>query len=406
MTAPVGTHSRNRRTHLRIRLYTRAALFAVGTAFVITVLSASGADAVSGRLGGDFPAFYAAGSIISDGDWDHLYQPERQAEAQAALFPEADGGYLYFAYPPHAAVIYRPLAALDYRLAYAIHSVIMIGAVIWALALLRPMVGIVRRNFEQVVAATLLFYPMLRAVTGGQNTALSFLAMAAVWRLLDDDHDEAAGLVIALLLFKPQFAIPLIGLMMVARRWRAVAASMLGAVVVWGVGAVTMGAGWLPTWWREVSNFAVQDADVNANNAISWLGFAQGMLGSDSTAALFLAGPLMVATTLGLIWVWSDGRLDLATRMAVTMIGILLLSPHAMFYDVGLVAIAGVVVADRLGKQVAMILGAIWVFAWLQLGSDLVGFAPLFFVTAAAGLWLANELLRAPAPSPDPSNAS
>ena len=405
MTAAVGTRSRSRRTHLRIRLYTRAALFAVGTAFVITVLSATGADAVSGRLGGDFPAFYAAGSIISDGDWEHLYQPARQAEAQAALFPEADGSYLYFAYPPHAAVIYRPLAALDYRLAYAVNSLIMIGAVIWALALLRPMVGIVRRNFEQVVAATLLFYPMLRAVTGGQNTALSFLALAAVWRLLDDEHDEAAGLVIALLLFKPQFAIPLIGLMMVARRWRTVAASILGAVLVWGVGAATMGAGWLTMWWREASSFAAQDADVNANNAVSWLGFAQGMLGSDSNAALFLAGPLMVATTLGLIWVWHDDRLDLTTRMAVTTIGILLLSPHAMFYDVGLVVIAAVVVADRVGNQVAIILAATWAFAWLQLGSDLVGFAPLFFVTAAVGLWLANELLRASIPAKEPHSA-
>ena len=48
-----------------IKLYSRAALFAMVIAFTISVVGASGADGVSGRLGGDFPAFYAAGSIAA-----------------------------------------------------------------------------------------------------------------------------------------------------------------------------------------------------------------------------------------------------------------------------------------------------------------------------------------------------
>ena len=120
----------------RVLLYSRAALLAVVAAFTISVIGATGADTVSGRLGGDFPAFYAAGSIVADGDWNELYSADRQVEAQSALFPEADGSYLYFAYPPHVAPLYRPLAALDYRLAYAVHTVAMVAALLVALSLI------------------------------------------------------------------------------------------------------------------------------------------------------------------------------------------------------------------------------------------------------------------------------
>ena len=384
MTATAGPRS-SPSLHARLRLYGRAALFAVVVAFGISVLGASGGDALSGRLGGDFPAFYAAGSIAADGDWADLYDPDRQLAAQARLFPESDDAFLYFAYPPHAAAAYRPLAALDYRLAYTIHSVLMAAAAVGAVAIMRPMVPLIRRHFELVATGVLLFNPVLRAVTGGQNTALTMLGLAALWRLLHDEDEVAAGLVVALLLFKPQLAVPLAGLLVLTRRWRAVAALAGGAGAVWGLGAMVMGTGWLSVWWAEVRAFAELDADVNGHNAVSWLGVSEHLFGAGSGAAYAIAGPLVLATIVLTCVVWLSPRFDLGAGIAITAATLVLMSPHAMFYDAGLLAITAVVALDRLGARVVPVVALVWAGSWLQLGAAGLGFAPLF-VLVVGGL--------------------
>lgn len=213
------------------------------------------------------------------------------------------------------------------------------------------MVRVVGDNFEVVVTASLLFYPMLRAVTGGQNTALSLLALAATWRLLHRGHEISAGIVLALLLYKPQLAVPLIGLMLIARRWRTVAAAGVGAVGVWTFAAVAMGTNWVSTWWSEVAAFTTADADINGHNAISWLGFAEAVAGAASPVARAVAVPLMAGTAVALVWVWRRQDLDLNTQIAAASLGIVMMSPHAMFCDAGLLIIAGVVVIDRVGPK-------------------------------------------------------
>lgn len=381
-----------RTTSPRTRLWGRAALFALIVGFAVSVAGGSGTGATSGRLGGDFPAFYAAGSIVAEGDWAELYDPERQHAEQAALFGDRDEGYLYFAYPPHAASLYRPLAALDYRVAYVAHSVAMVGALVSALALIRPLLPRLDRHFELAVTASLLFYPLLRAVTGGQNTAVTMLLLAATWRALHEDHHVVAGLATGLLLYKPQFAVPLIGLLMLARHWRAVLAALITGAMLWAAGAVVLGVGWLGRWWSEASAFAELDAEVNGHNAVSWLGFAEAVFGAASTSARLVAAPLMVATVVALCWLWLRRAPALADRMALTVVGLVLLSPHAMFYDVGLLVLPAVVVADRLGSRTTVPLALAWVLAWTQLGAEGVGLAPLFPVILAASLWMVLAL--------------
>ncbi len=94
----------------------RAVLLAIGLALAITVITAQqGGGTVSGRLGGDFPAFYGA-APHRERRRDHraLRRRGTQTEAQADLWGPDDPGVLYFAYPPHVAAAYGPLASLSY----------------------------------------------------------------------------------------------------------------------------------------------------------------------------------------------------------------------------------------------------------------------------------------------------
>ena len=75
----------------------------------------------------------------------------------------------------------------------------------------------------------------------------------------------------------------------------------------------------------------------------------------------------------------------------------LLMSPHAMFYDAGLLVITAVVALDRLGSRVTAVLAAVWAGSWLQMGAAGLGFAPLF-VLMVGGLAIVATRWKSGAP--------
>jgi hypothetical protein len=398
VTAPRPTDATG--TGWRLRWYPRAILAALVLGFVVVVAAGSGSDAVSGRLGGDFPAFYAAGILVAD-DPAALYDAGRQAEAQTDLFADEEDGFLSFAYPPYVAAPYAVLAELPYRAAYVVHTLVMAALVVAALAVIRPLVPAVSRHFELGLVASLIFYPLLAAVTLGQNTALVLLLLAGAFRLLHDERDLAAGLVLAGLLFKPQYALPLVGCALLARRWRVAAGAALGAGALYLVGAAVQGWGWVGPWVDHVRWFTEVDAEVNADNAISWLGMAEALWGVGDRVALAVGWGLAAVTAAGLAWCWwsapprgGDAR-RLAWLMALSVPAMVLIAPHAMFYDAGVLVLALGVLASigataPAGERRATVAGlvVVWVAALAQSVGDVFPVAPLGPVTVAVLVWV------------------
>lgn len=368
----------------RLRLYPRALIGAVAVAFVLFLVSSSGSDAVSGRVGGDYPAFYAAGRIVLD-DPSALYDVDTQTEWQVDLLgDQPEGSVMYFAYPPYVALLYAPLAALPYTVSYAIHTALMVGLLVFGLARLRPLVPLLDRWFEQAVIAAILFFPMFRGLTGGQTTALVLCLVAIGVRALADRHDVVAGLAFAGILFKPQYALAFLGVSLLIGRWRVVAAGAAGALGWFLVGAAVQGWGWLGPWSEQVRWFTELDAEANASNAVSWLGFSEALFGAGSTTAGLIGWPLAGLTAAAMAWAWwRDGGRHLALLLAFSCPAVLLFAPHAMYYDLGVVFVSLVVLADisRANRRWAVLL---WVLGASQVAADTLGASPLIGVAVAA----------------------
>ena len=358
---------------------------ALAIAFAVALVSGSGADTASGRLGGDYPAFYAAGRLVTSDMRVEMYDATRQAEMQAGLFPTDDlDGLLYFAYPPHTAIAYVPLSHLPYRVSYALHTLLMLGALVAALQLVRPMVSVVDRHFELVAIASVAFYPMYRAITGGQNTALTLLLLAGSWRAVTTRHDMTAGVLLGLLLFKPQFALPLIGLHLLARRWRVVAGASVTAAACWMVGAALLGRGWLGRWLDSVRLFSDHDALVNKRNAVSLLGVAETLFGVGDRWGRLLGGSLALATGVVLIAAWRcRGRSELGAPMMVALPAIVLMSPHTMFYDCGLLVLPLAMLLAAPHRHLRAMAIVLWCAGVLDVTKEATGLTPLVVVTVA-----------------------
>lgn len=345
------------------------------------------------RLGGDFAAFYAAGSIVWSGDIDSLYDPARQAEAQADLGLD---GYLAFAYPPHVATAYAPLGSLEFATAYAIHTVFMAGALVFSLWLLSGVVPLIARWRWPLLAASLTFYPLATAIGGGQNAALSVLGMAVVWRALHDDREWLAGLAAGLMMFRPQYGLPLVGLMLLARHWRAVAAAVATVAATWLATASVLGVGWVSAWWSEVVPFVEQDAEVNASNSISILGFLQAAWSPDARPAVIVGAVGAASVVVTLMYLWANPtRFTLANRMGATAIGVTLISPHTMFYDAGLLIIAGAAIMATAHHVPARILVLTWVASLVHLAGSDLGATPLAVVVGICFVAMVVQTLSA-----------
>ena len=380
-----------------IRLIPIAAIVGVCLAIVLSAFAGSGASTMGGRLGGDFPAFYAAGRIVIEGSGDALYDPATQAEFQEALYPE-DDGYLFFAYPPFTAVAYAALAILPYRAAFALHGLLAVAALWGAVRLARPMLpSIIRSGRHELaaVAVMLVMYPILRSVLGGQNTAFTILLLAAVWRFATDDRAALAGLSLAALLYKPQYGVLAFLLVVAARRWKILAWWMVGAGAAYLVGATVAGWGWPPSWLDQSSVFNDENLIVNGDLMVSSIGWFRSLFGVLETWPGIVGFGL--ATAIGLLTAiaWWRRGID-AEAFALTSTAIVIGAPSALYYDAGLAAGALAVGSERTWPGGAGVVIGVVIASWSQLAASALGWSPLFPLLLGVFIWSASAVHRAP----------
>ena len=136
--------------------------------------------------------------------------------------------------------------------------------------------------------------------------------------------------------------------------------------------------------------FVERDAEVNASNSISILGFLQAIWSPDATPAVVAGALGAAAIVVTLMWMWwRHDRFALSDRMGALAIGMLLISPHTMFYDASTLLIAGAALLvrhdeGRMRSNVAAVLGAVWLLGLLQLFAGGLGATPLALVVVGA----------------------
>jgi len=347
-------------TPKRLRIYPLAALCGVAVGFVLLVATSTGLDtAFGGRLGGDFPAFYGAGLTVRMGLGQSLYEPSVQQRVQEALLPHVPGGWIHFAYPPFVALAYVPFTWLPFKAAYVLHTCLMAACCAMALWLLRAVLPVVQSHFVSLLGVVLTFYPLYRAVAGGQNSAISVLCAAGAIAALQAKNDFTAGLWLGLWLFKPQFAIP-VALVACLRSMQALAGFSTVAAIYFLAGAVFFGVGW-PRWWIEsASAFVIADLSVDKGNGISLAD-----VGTDLGSRSLGWGLAAIVAAVALVTAYRHRRAP-AAAIGLTSAAAPLISPHALYYDGALALVALVFPAQAKGTAVLPWLAVVWVLGAAQ----------------------------------------
>jgi hypothetical protein len=386
------------RQSARLRRWSFAILLGLGIGFGVFIGTSDGVRAINGgRVGGDFAAFYGAGALVRDGQGAGLYDRDKQREVQQEFLPDHPGGWIDFAYPPFVAVLLAPLALFPFKLAFSIYSLAQVCACVGAVLLAATVTPRVRENSVAAAAVALSFYPLTRSVLGGQNTGFSLLCAVGLAVSLCRSRDCAAGLWAAAWLFKPQLALPVILLAGVRRGrgfWAAVA---LGGAVWYALGAFVGGLAWPVWWWREgVVRFVQADVAFDLPNGIS-LREVGLRLGVGPLATVLSV--LCLGTAAWRCWSWKGSIVPL---VATAIIATLLISPHTLFYDAGLLVVCFWVAVESDEKAVSILATITWALASLQAAASWVPLPPAFVSLVSAAVMMGLASRRSPSSSTSP----
>lgn len=376
----------------------------MGLALALALAGGRGAGLVSGRLGGDFAEFYAAGRIVRSGQAARLYDPAAQRAAQGDLMPEGAANFVPFAYPPQFALPYALLAGLPYRLAFVVHLAVMAGLLFLALRLACADLPWAREYPAAVFCAAVLFYPLLRALLGGQNTPLTLCCCAAAWSLERRGRDILAGLCLAVLCYKPQYGLGLAGLYFLAGRRRLALAALAGLAALTLADLAVFGPSFVASWLGYADWVVRTSLGMEGEKAVSFLGVTRHVLAGSpqaaSTLGLGLAG-LTLAGLAAVFWKRRGRPVGLA-ELGLAGAGLLLAAPHAYYYDAGLLVFAALAILDAGPRHAAALVLGLWLCGLAQPLAPLWGVSPLFFAAlAACGLALTIARRRDGPPGTD-----
>jgi hypothetical protein len=329
----------------------------------------------------DFPQFWSAGRTVGTANLVDTASHE--------LWQAANGIRTgFFAYPPGSAWLFVPFSAFPLALGFVLHALVMTFLVALAGIIGAQVYGLDRRIG---LVAAFAWAPCMASAAVGQNAPLALVLALLAIQALGRDNDVIAGLCVGLLLYKPTLALPLLGLLLLRRRWPAlgVAAVVAAGWYLLGVAAAAGDWSWPSHWWAGLSGYYATDTAGNVGQAISLPGLLQGYgaptvlaLGTGALVAL-LAVPRLMKSPIA------------EAGAGACLVG-LAVSPHSLAYEAVLVLPAILWAAGKTGTGISepartwLIVVAYFV-AELYVITVFMGVSVLAVVTlVAAAIWISG----------------
>lgn len=295
------------------------------------------ARAIGGGVAVDFLAFDAGARLVGS-DPQHLYGTAAQAHAEVGLLGYNPGpGASFpqqFVNPPFAAEILRPLSGLALQAATDVFSVLMLVCLLVAVSLISRHMERQWRWPKPVAAAIALVLGLPTAagyaISLGQWDPLLLLAAVAAQLQAARGHPRWAGVMLAVLLIKPQVVWLLLPTVVLMAEWDVLLGFVLAAVVLAAASVAAVGLAECLSWVGVALGFASTAAGAgNGQNLPGLVVLLLDRPGLESDIALPLA-------VVGLVAVLTlrrrlRGRSDAVIAVALTIS--VMTAPHLNVQD-------------------------------------------------------------------------
>ena len=298
----------------------------------------------------DFFVFYLAPRIGLAQGWAQMYNPDRFLPALAAQ----TGNWLPYLNPPVFAWLLLPLSLLPYEVALVFWNILILLCLVVTWRLTAP--GTLPQRLLLLLAA-LGLYPVMLGLALGQVTMLVLVAVALCFWLLRRDRPLLAGVVLALIVIKPQAAFLVPVALLAARRYRLCIGFALAIIPIAALSVLALGREGIDYWLASVA--------VNYHhpgykfNSVAWV------LGPGVPAIAVGLGAVAATLYASRKAPFKDPELPIAAGL----IGSLLVTPYITVHDLTALVLAAWLVL-RLDPPR-------WIKALL-----VAGYVPLFLANA------------------------
>ena len=312
----------------------------------------------------DFRLMYGAALAGLRDGYPHLYDLAAQKAAVEGLGP----GFYWspFLNPAPLAWLATPFILLPFGIAIWLWTAVLVGAAALAWWLAAPGSGVARYAH---LALFLGLFPTAFGLMVGQPAALVAAAVALTWWLASRRHDVAAGLVLSVIVIKPQLALLVPVCLLVAGRTRLFVAWAVAVGVMAAITLVMLGGEGVQRY-RDVLALAAQ-WDITRRYAVA------GPLGLGPQTYAVQAVVLAVAAA----GAWRQRGADLGYPIATGLVASLLFTPYVGFQDFAMLVLAGWLVV-RAGATAPQVVILVLGYAMLELAL-LVMAVPILLAEAA-----------------------
>ncbi len=276
----------------------------------------------------DFVAFYVGGQEAAGGD---VYDPARYYDFTEEEF-SAHSEALVYIRPPFYALLFKPLAALDYQTAHFCWiglRLLAVAAFLW----LFPFPTRIDSVLAVCVSA-----PLASSLMNGQDIAVLLVVVALALRMEKAHTGLLAGAVLSLCAIKFHLFFPL-PLLIIVRQRRDLVAGFFGAGVALA-GLCFVAAG--PTWPIAYIETLTQS---RINPSLQIMPNIHGLVGN-LPGAIWLEAGLTLAV-LGASW-WVFRRATFEISVALTIVAGFLISYHSYGYDGAILIPAALIFLARM----------------------------------------------------------
>ena len=350
-------------TRQRLRIYPRIfigvysviIIFWTATQFLL-------ADEPPNSLRNDFAGFWSVGQLVLESRSAEAYIPQRAYEAQEKFIPDHEVRLPWF-YPPQFFFVVGSLARLPFLPAFFVWTLGSVVCLAFALRAVAPH----PLTIWIFLASPGLFWTL----RWGQSGILAAALIGGAVYLMARRKHIGAGVLTALLTFKPHLGLLIPFALIAARQWRVFAVAATTTVLMAGFSTLAFG----PEIWTKFlgaieTSFAMQlSGALPANQMVSISAFLNS-LGSppeiERVAQLILS--IFVLIVICFVW-WRSGPSLLSG--AVLIAGSLLVTPHILGYDLMLFAPAIAILAwDGFqrgwlrGERTSLAL--LWLWPWIS----------------------------------------
>lgn len=323
-------------------------LFVLSWFIYIHTLATPGLVDRAGRFkGADYIQFYVMGSMVREHRTEELYEPEAHLRAGRERI---DANLQFFAprpnYPPQLALAFAPLAALPYGPSLAVFetlSLLCYAVSVWLLWRECEALRAHRLLVAVLAAASPALFTVLRY---GQASAFALLVWTVTFVALRRGRAVLAGIALGCLAWKPQLAlIPAVALL-VGREWRASIAAAGCVCLQFALGIAVAGWNGLRDYLGALQSLAFHpDTIVMFQSEVhSIRGFVRLAMPWAPWIGVVSAAALIAAVAVAVRLWRTDAPMPL--RWGALAIATLLASPHLLTYDLLLLTLPMIVLAD------------------------------------------------------------